>query len=128
MQQHAASLTVYTYSDEQRQIKKDFIEKGNYYVTAKLDGDADSSNYNITEGTDKPTDVFKIVDAPTPPTEKKPKAVLTSGSIFDPNYTLNFVYDQSTYVPGKDNVVACYDVIETKYEGPSLNAETVYPK
>ena len=119
MQQHAASVTVYTYSDEQRQTKKDFIEKGNYYVTAKLDGDADSSNYNITGSTDKPTDVFRITDTPGP-TEKKPKAVLTESSFLSPR-CLSFVYDDVVYEPGKNYVLEVYDIINTSYD-PEGNA------
>lgn len=75
---HSAVVKVETFTDSAREIQKDFIDKGDYYATAMLSGEADRTNYKITEGTDKPSDVFKITDTPTPPliTEDSGKATI----------------------------------------------------
>ena len=120
LQEHAATLKVETYTDQQRQIQKDFKDTGDYYASAYFKADnLDNYNYKITGSTDKPTDVFKITDTPGP-TEKKPKAVLTESSFLSPR-CLSFVYDDVVYEPGKNYVLEVYDIINTSYD-PEGNA------
>lgn len=120
--QDTITFTVVAYTDSQHTQVTTPIDPGEYYCTATIDGTINQKNYAIKTDEDKAT--FTINESPT---GKTPKAVLTSGSVFDPNYTLNFVYDENTYEPGKDGVVACYDVIDTSYSVSSSNANSVYP-